>query len=233
MRSGSPARADNFDRLTAALAQGTSRRRALQLLGATLAAVGVDFVRPRAAPASVTCLVQCGNTTAGVVCADGTTCCPGSQPATNHVPGNALCSVDCSTCNSCCPADTTCVGANTNAPICCPNTQVCGTTCGCPSGQSCVANACCPSTRVCGATCCSGSQVCDKPTNTCLAACPAGRTPCGPACCPAGIACVNLATGRCGCPAGTTPCKSGQCCSAGVACTPGGTCPPGTCVANC
>jgi hypothetical protein len=140
---------ETFERLTRKLANTTSRRQALKVLGgAAAAAVGAAVLKPA------------GMATAAVSCPSGqqpcgAACCPPRYTCSTHDAERACC---------CKPGTAPC------GPTCCPSGVACVDRtrgrCGCPAGTT----PCGTSTRL---TCCPAGTACPGANST---ACPAANS---------------------------------------------------------
>ena len=177
-----------FDDLARSLAQPTSRRRALRIMGAAALAATVPALRPaRARATPPDCAGKCTK-------AQGT-----------------LCQFDLPTCTPyvCCPAPYTCCAGPASATCCEP-----GCTCG-DDGRGFKACQNCPRCKggftECGTGCCPPGTTCAGKGSR-YHCCAAGRAPCGPECCGPRERCANAAKGLCAkCAKGHEACGN-KCC---------------------
>jgi Stigma-specific protein, Stig1 len=211
-----------FEDLSRAMAEPTSRRNALKMLGAaTAGAVGMTLLKPFRGEANP--VVCTGPTTVGASpCGAGTTpcgpcCCKGGIACHNASTGTCGCPAGTTTCGfACCDAGVACASAATStcngaASACLGGRALCGNAC-CAVGQTCCGGACvaCAS----GSGCCGGACAPLNTTSncgTCGNACVSGSGCCGGACAP-----LNT-TSNCG--------------TCGNACVSGNVCASGTCAA--
>jgi hypothetical protein len=232
-----------FDQIARTLATPMPRRRALRLVGSTLAAAALGGIWTRTARA----YEFCGGNTLDPYQPGIDGCCvtqdaskPFNSQACEGVP-NPVCCYDATGFAVCCPPDTLC--APDGSCMCPPGHTQCQNSAGtrgcCPPGQACVfvngdLSCECPQDKKCGSSCCGQNEVCITSTNTC---CPTGRACAGGICCAPNEIC-NPETGQCVCdPArrcGSTCCPPGQVCDkCTTTCVPCVQCsPPAPCATS-
>jgi hypothetical protein len=204
----------NFDELTKALANSSSRRHALRIIVTTavggllgLTSVSTAFGRPRAKIAKPSPSGSPGNSKCAQFCA---AVFGANTPAANQCTSDAARNKPNNLCQRC--------GGNKNS-VCCQesggfcNGSVAGATC-CPTGQHCQNGDCVPNCTGAGETCSVG-------TDCCSGSC------CGGTCCDSG----NCCNGTC-CGSDESCFGFGGCCKTTQVCNAGSTCcdPLSTCV---
>jgi hypothetical protein len=217
-----------FDQLSRLIATPMPRRRALRLMGSTLAAATFAGLRPGAARAECLCRggLKCCPPEGPWCCLPDWPCCPGAGP-----PGFAECCAPDETCcgrGGCCPPSFQCCPPILDGyTYCCePDEHCCGGDLGqlccdpdwfcCPGGDACAppGGHCCPER---GISCLAEDFCCGPPEYCCTGECPPGRAECGTGCCQENEVCLG-GTETC-CPServcGTTCCPLGQVCEAG------------------
>lgn len=201
-----------FDDLARSLAQPTSRRRALRIMGAAALAATVPALRParaRATPPDCTgkckanegalCQADLPTCTPYVCCPAPYTCCAGPASATCCEPGCT------------CGDDGRGFKACQNCPRCKGGYFECGTGC-CPPGTTCAGKGsgyhCCAEGRApCGPECCGPRERCANAAKGVCERCARGREACGNKCCPTTSYCCNEQRGIC------CDKKRGSCCN--------------------
>jgi hypothetical protein len=200
-----------FDDLARSLAQPTSRRGALRIMGAAALAATVPALRPaRARATPPDCRGKCsGNQgtlcqfdlptcTPYVCCPAPYVCCAGPASATCCKPGCT------------CGDDGRGFKACQNCPRCDPGQTECGKYACCKSGETCAQKGgfCCPDGKTaCGNKCCDRHQRCANAAKGVCETCAKGREACGKTCCPATSYCCNEQKGLC------CDKKRGACCN--------------------
>jgi hypothetical protein len=222
----------NFDDLTKALANSTSRRHALRTIvtasvGSLLGVGGIStafgrhrrrskIAKPSGPPP--------GNSNCAKWCAQvfGPNTPAAGQCTSDAARGRGLCKE----CGSVAPSSICCVRVNGycngTAGACC--SAGCP---GCPTGQTCTTTGCCPNDLACNGVCCTSGQTCVN--GSCCS------NPCGSTCCGSSETCVNgsccsnvnvctRAPGLDFCCGSDETCCSGTCCSQGEICCGGREC---------
>ena len=213
---------DRFDRLTRAMAEPTSRRGALKILGAAAAAAaGAAVLRPLRASA-ISCpagVASCGQGCCpkGGSCSDpaSSCCCPkGTAPCGQSCCKSGIACIDRSRGLCGCPAGTTPCGSGTNL-TCCPAGQACGS--GCPLASSLATATACVSgtTSGCASSICAGQG--NQCNSTADLSCPGNRN------------CICVATTE-GCQACIVGYVADGLC--GASCTASSQCPSGSVCTN-
>jgi hypothetical protein len=216
---------DSFESLSRSMAQPTSRRGVLKMMGGALVAGAAatvlkpfraDAVCPAGAP-------SCGSG----CCAKGETC---SDPS--------------STC--CCPKGTTPCGTSCcNAGVSCANRAT--GLCGCPAGYTPCGSGtnltCCPAGQACSSGCPTATSLASRSVaKTCGVTCPAPSDICSIPPCAANSNCVCFGGGICGDVRGLVCVQSPLCgpngeCASGFVCILSGDCcgphGPNLCVPRC
>jgi hypothetical protein len=191
-----------LDDLARTLAEPMPRRRALRLIGGTLAAAVVPGIRPSPGRAAPSATVPCQNVRGQVW-----TCPERKYLVCGVTPDN--------------PCIDTCTGpgkipCGSGDGFDCCNDRFGDGSVACKNGRcqpTCKGIEKSGSVRLteCGEECCTPQQECRN--NKCVGRCPAGRQRCGTRCCPKGQSCVNR---KC-CPnpqtCGSTCCPSGTKCA--------------------
>jgi hypothetical protein len=213
-----------LDDLARVLAQPMPRRRALRIVGTSLAAAALPGFRPGVAGAAVRAgecrgdtracprMVQgaqgpdlccgsparrysCEGTIFEPICVDS--CQPGEEPCTSKLKDqNGYAEF------ACCKPPLRCIEGVCDKP-CPPGQKRCGGNC-CKSSETCQKGTCCPNTRVCGAACCSPGTKCTFLEQF--------RT-----CCPSTRVVSRTLSGK----------KTRFCCPRGTVAVAGACCPPG------
>lgn len=188
---------DRFDDLTRAMAKPASRRSALKVIGATMAAAdGAVVLRPFQSEA-VTCPAGspvCGQGCCpkGGTCVDPTNscCCPkGATPCGTNCCASGVACIDRTRGLCGCPAGTTPCGTGANL-TCCPAGQACSPTSNCPTAVSFNTATACISgttTTTTASICSTAGDLCgpqpppcpNNPTCSCVTRAGSGAPVCG------------------------------------------------------